>query len=65
MDPIRGVVRLEPGETKSGEGRTIPLAPQLLEILEIQRARANAAFPSCPFVCPDPQERLSTTIKIV
>jgi len=44
VDFREGIVRLEPGETKSGEGRTFPFAalPALKALLEVQRARVTA-----------------------
>lgn len=50
VDLQRGVVRLEAGTTKSGEARIIPLVPELLEMLKLQRARRDAECPSCPWV---------------
>ena len=50
IDLVARVVRLEVGETKSGEGRTIPLSGELLEVIRMQRARRDAQFPFCPFV---------------
>jgi len=41
VDLDQGVVRLRAGETKSGEGRVIPLAPELLEILRLHRQTAG------------------------
>jgi integrase len=37
-----GWLRLEPGETKNGEGRQFPLIPELRALLEAQRARLEA-----------------------
>jgi integrase len=37
-----GWLRLEPGETKNGEGRMFPLTPTLRAALERQRGRTNA-----------------------
>jgi integrase len=44
VDFVAGTVRLEPGTTKSGEGRTFPFAsfPQLAELLHAQRERTLA-----------------------
>jgi integrase len=41
VDLDQRVVRLRAGETKSGEGRVIPLAPELLEILRLHRQTAG------------------------
>lgn len=45
LDLDAGVARLRAGETKSGEGRLIPLAPELLEILRMHRERCAGARP--------------------
>ena len=37
-----GVLRLDPGETKNGDGRTFPLTGDLLAVLKAQRARVKA-----------------------
>jgi integrase len=37
-----GIVRLEPGETKNDESRTFPFTDELREILEEQKAKADA-----------------------
>jgi integrase len=34
-------LRLDPGETKNGEGRTFPLSPELREVFEGQRERVR------------------------
>jgi len=47
VDLDQGTVRLEPGETKNDEGRTIYMEPELLELIsELHRKR----LPSCPYV---------------
>jgi integrase len=43
VDLDQGVVRLRAGETKSGAGRVIPLAPELLELLRLHRQFAGAS----------------------
>ncbi len=48
VDFLSGVIRLRPGETKSGKGRSIPIVPQLRASLLEQRARRHA---DCPYVC--------------
>jgi integrase len=50
VDLLSGVVRLEVGTTKSGEGRLIPLAGELLELLKIHREDSAARYPACTFV---------------
>ncbi len=42
LDLSTGWLRLDPGETKNGEGREFPLTPQLRAVLEAQRARTRA-----------------------
>ena len=47
------MVRLEPGETKNDEARTIPLAPDLyemLEMLKICKEIRDQDFPESPWV---------------
>jgi integrase len=44
------VVRLEPGETKNDEARTIPLVPELYEVLKLQRETRDQYFPESPWV---------------
>lgn len=48
VDFLSGIIRLQAGETKNGEGREIPIAPQLLDLLRKQHAKRNAA---CECVC--------------
>ncbi len=45
-----GVVRLYAGETKSGEGRVIPLAPELLSCVTDLKAKRDEFWPQCPKV---------------
>jgi integrase len=42
VDFTAGWLRLEPGETKNGDGRQFPLTPDLRRVLEAQRARTLA-----------------------
>jgi len=42
LDLKAGWLRLEPGETKNGEGRMFPLLPRLRTVLEAQAARTEA-----------------------
>ncbi|HJT71422.1 MAG TPA: tyrosine-type recombinase/integrase [Terriglobales bacterium] len=48
VDFLSRIIRLQAGETKNGEGREIPIAPQLLELLRQQRARRHK---ECEYVC--------------
>jgi integrase len=41
IDLNAGWLRLDPGETKNGEGREFPLTPELRTVLEAQRARVR------------------------
>ena len=43
-------IRLEPEQTKNGEGRVIPLAGDALELLKMQKDLRDSRFPDCPFV---------------
>jgi integrase len=45
VDFEAGVIRLDPGSTKNGEGRTFPfgLQPELVALIEEQRARTRSA----------------------
>jgi integrase len=40
-DLKNGWIRLEPGETKNGEGRNFPLTPRLRQVLERQITRTE------------------------
>lgn len=42
VDLVAGEVRLEPGQTKTGQGRTFPLTTELRTLLTEQRARMKA-----------------------
>jgi integrase len=42
IDLNAGFIRLEPGETKNGEGRMFPFTPELRTLLEQQRERTTA-----------------------
>jgi len=50
VDLIRGMVRLEPGETKNEEAREIPLVGDLLALLRLRRETRDSGFPDCPWV---------------
>ena len=50
VDLLTKVVRLNPGETKNDEGRLIPLAGELFEILSMQRQVRDQRWPTCPWV---------------
>ena len=44
------LVRLNPGETKNDEARTVPLDGELYETLAFQRQLRDERYPSCPWV---------------
>jgi len=50
VDLAESVVRLEPGETKNDEGRTIPLARELRAVLTKQKELRDELFPKCTWV---------------
>ena len=50
VDLLSAVVRLEVGTTKNKQGRIIPLAPALLEILKMHRQKTLQEFPLCAVV---------------
>ena len=47
-----GEVRLDPGKTKNGEGRTFPMTRDLRELLEGQKAITENLQRQCKVVCP-------------
>jgi len=57
LDESRPHIRLEQGETKNGEGRTIPLAGEALELVRMQKALRDANFSDCPYVFFRPARR--------
>jgi len=50
VDLETGMVRLAAGTTKNDEPRTIPLVPQLLEVLRLQREIRDRYWSGCPWV---------------
>jgi len=50
VDLLERVIRLEPGSTKNKEGRMIPLASDVLEILRMQRELHDRYHPRKPWV---------------
>jgi integrase len=50
VDLLEQVVRLEAGTTKNDEPRMIPLAPELYEVLKMQKAIRDQEYPACPWV---------------
>src|SRR5574341_1069956 len=51
VDLERGLLRLEPGTTKNGQGRLIPLVKEVIEALWQWKQRMLHRYPSCPWVC--------------
>jgi integrase len=58
VDLLERVVRLEPGETKNDEARTIPLVADLYEVLKLQREIRDRYFPESPWVFSRLGERI-------
>jgi len=52
VDFAGGWLRLEPGETKSGDGRMFPLTPSLRAVLERQRERTEAVAKATGRIVP-------------
>jgi integrase len=50
VDSLAKLVRLEPGETKNDEARTIPLIGELHEMLVMQKQIRDQRWPGCPWV---------------
>jgi integrase len=58
-----GEVRLDPGKTKNGEGRTFPMTRDLRELLEAQKAITENLQRQCKVVCPRVFHRAGRPIK--
>lgn len=58
-----GEVRLDPGKTKNGEGRTFPMTRNLREVLEQQRAITENLQRQLKVVCPRVFHRSGRPIK--
>ena len=58
-----GEVRLDPGKTKNGEGRTFPMTRELREVLEQQRAITENLQRQLKVVCPRVFHRSGRPIK--
>jgi integrase len=50
VDLMEKAVRLEVGTTKNNEARIIPLAPELLDLLTLQKTRRDQYWPDTPWV---------------
>jgi integrase len=51
LDLERGFLRLEPGTTKNGQGRLIPLVTEVSEVLWQWKQHVLAHYPACRWVC--------------
>ena len=60
VDLERGMVHLNPGETKSDEAREIRLIGELREMLSILKAKRDRNYPGCPWVFSRHGERIKT-----
>jgi len=58
-----GWLRLEPGTTKSGRGRIVPLVKEVQETLTQWRRKTLLRYPACPWVCHYRGERLKRIAK--
>jgi len=59
VDLKRRLLRINPGTTKNGEGRVVPLMGDLPLVLARWRDETLASWPSCPWVCHYKGERLT------
>jgi integrase len=59
LDLKRGFLRIDPGTTKNGDGRVVPLMGDLPRVLARWRDKTLASWPSCPWVCHYKGERLT------
>ena len=50
VDLLEKIVRLEPGETKNEQARTIPLMDDLYEMLVLQKQKRDQYWPNCPWL---------------
>lgn len=50
VDLLNRQIRLNPGDTKNGEGRVIPLGDELVDTLQSQLHLRNTTIPDCPLV---------------
>jgi len=50
VDLERGTIRLDPGTTKTREGRTILMVSQLWEVLRFEREKQQTHYPDCEHV---------------
>ncbi len=53
------MLRLDPGTTKSGDGRSVPLMADLFAVLTQWRLKTLQDWPSCPWICQYQGEQLT------
>ncbi len=63
VDLAEGLVRLEPGTTKSGRGRLIPVPAEVCAVLRQWRDQTSRRYPASPWVCHYRGERLARVQK--
>ena len=59
VDLQRELIRLDPGSTKNGDGRVVPLMGDMAIVLERWRNLTLNSWPSCPWVCHYEGQRLT------
>jgi integrase len=59
VDFVAKRIVLRPGETKNGEGRTLPIFGHMLPWLQIERDIRDSKYPACPFVFHQNGEKLT------
>lgn len=59
IDLSEGLLRLEPGTTKSGRGRLIPLPAEVCVVLRQWKDQTSRRYPAAPWVCHYRGERLA------
>jgi integrase len=59
VDLKRRLLRINPGTTKNGDGRVVPLMGDLPHVLARWRDETLTSWPSCPWVCHYKGERLT------
>lgn len=59
VDLSEGLLRLEPGTTKSGRGRLIPLPAGVCAVLRQWKDQTSRRYPASPWVCHYRGERLA------
>jgi len=61
VDLVRGRITLSAGSTKNKDARIIPLAGELLEVIQNQAETVNRQYPGCPYVFPYRGQRMRDT----